>query len=424
MAGQKLVITEYGAIEGRDCTTAIQKVIDQASAGDMVVVPKGIFLTGSLFLKNNMELHLEKGAVLMALQEEEAFPMIWTRVAGVEMEWPAAVINALGKDHVKITGEGCIDGHGEHWWRKYWGEDRMGGMRKEYDSQGLRWAVDYDCTRVRNVLIMNGTDIVIQGITSKRSGFWNIHLCYCRNVHVDGVHICENRGPSTDGIDIDSSSEVVVENCDISCSDDNICMKAGRDADGLRVNRVCENVTVRNCVLREGSGITLGSETSGGIRNIFVDHISFYGTGCGFRIKSASTRGGILEHIRVSHLKMINVHTCFPFQLQWNPSYSLCEIPKEYDGVIPERWRILTQAVPEKKGIPFVHDVKISHVTADFTEDYPKEGKSVAFDLQGYPESPITDVYLEDIRIRARKFGNMEHVTGLICKNMEITVES
>ena len=130
----------------------------------------------------------------------------------------------------------------------------IGATRKEYDAKGLRWIVDYDVKRVRTVLVQNSSDITVKGITFKNAGFWTIQLLYSHHLTVNGVIIKNNEdgsGPSTDGVDVDSSSWVLIENCDIDCNDDNFCLKAGRDWDGLRVNRPTEYVVIRKCYCTE-----------------------------------------------------------------------------------------------------------------------------------------------------------------------------
>ena len=162
-----------------------------------------------------------------------------TRVAGIEMRWPAALINVYEQSSVRIFGLGIIDGDGKQWWDKYW------QLRQEYDSKGLRWAADYDAQRPRLIQIYKSDNVDLQGLTLRRSGFWTVHICYSSKVTVDGITIRNNiggRGPSTDGIGVDSSSDVLVQNADIECNDDAVVMKAGRDADGLRVHRPTENV--------------------------------------------------------------------------------------------------------------------------------------------------------------------------------------
>lgn len=417
-------IQEYGAVgDGKtDCTRAIQAAIDAAAAdGGRVVLPEGSYLSGALFLKSGIEFCIEEGAVLSGMQSEEAYPFVPSRVAGVEMDWPAGLLNVLGQKKVVISGTGTIDGQGEYWWKKYWGDDRKGGMRGIYEPQGLRWAVDYDCTRPRNVIVMDSEDIELKSFSCLRSGFWNIHLCYSRNVHVDGVRIGENAGPSTDGIDIDSCENVLIERAEISCNDDSICVKAGRDADGLRVNRVCENITIQNCRLYAGAGITLGSETSGGIRNIVIRDNYYEGTGNGFRIKSARTRGGVLEKITVERLTMVNVRRVFSFLLDWNPTYSYCALPEGYTGEVPERWKKLIEPVPEEKGIPRVRDIRIRDIKASYTPDY--EGISVAFEAEAFEGFPMEEISFENVEIQAKELGHIRGIRNWKLTNVALSIE-
>ena len=409
-------IKDYGAAgDGiTPATAAIQAAVDGAAAvKGMVVVPPGTFLTAPLFLKSGIEFHLSEGAVLLAVTDEEQYPQVWSRVAGIEMEWPAGVLNIIGQTDVTISGQGIIDGQGQVWWHKYWGEDHRGGMRKTYEQQELRWAVDYDCKRPRNLLAMNSRRLTVREITSRRSGFWNLHVCYCEDVLVADVQIRDNEGPSTDGIDLDSCRRVTVENCTISCNDDNICVKSGRDADGLRVARPCEDITIRNCRLLAGSGLTLGSETSGDIRRVNVEKITFEGTDCGLRIKSARTRGGIVEDIQVRRLKMNRVKTAFSFLLDWNPSYSYCTIPQGWTDEVPAHWEVLLEPVPADMGIPTVREIVIEDVAAAADQ---------AFEIEGYERKPINGVSWNRVRIEAREFGRINHVKQFRFTDMEVNI--
>lgn len=415
-------IRNYGACEGGNslCTDAIQRAIGEAAGcGGEVVIPEGVYLSGAVFLKSGMSLCLEKGAVLLGTTDEAEYPLLESRVAGVEMKWPAALVNVRDARNVKICGEGTIDGQGEYWWNKYWGWDRKGGMRALYEKKGLRWAVDYDCFRVRNLAAFRAENLELCGFTSRRSGFWNIHLCYCKEAKINGLTIRDNDGPSTDGIDIDSCCNVAVENCSISCNDDNICLKSGRDADGLRVNRVCENVLIRNNRLFEGGGITLGSETSGGIRNVLITDNRFENTYAGFRMKSARTRGGTISGIEVRNLKMQNVKYPFSFLFDWNPSYSYCSIPEELRDEHPDYWEILAEKVPEEKGLPVAEDISIRNVQADVTEDGQE---STAFDIQGLKESPFRSISFRDIAITADRFGVIANAEDVSLSNVKVSI--
>ncbi|MDO5423470.1 MAG: glycosyl hydrolase family 28 protein [Eubacteriales bacterium] len=406
-----------------DVTGKLQKLLDDAGKEKgCAVVARGIYRTGSLFLHSDMELHLEEGAVLLGSQEEAAYPLMQTRAAGIEMEWMGALLNAIDCENIRISGPGTLDGQGEIWWEKFWGKDRNGGMCRDYAEKGLRWAADYDCIRPRLVQLRNCRHVVCEDFHLTRSGFWNLHVCYCQDVRISGIRITDAQGPSTDGIDIDSSSEVLVENCDISCNDDNIVLKAGMNADGMRVNRICEKVEVRNCILREGMGLAFGSDMAGGIDQIYLHDLQFRGTDNGVYVKSAKIRGGFLDHIRVENLHMVNVGYAVNLNTNWFPDFSYPQIPADYQGEIPKRWKLLTEKVPAGKGMPEVRDMRISSLTATYEESYT--GKSVAFFIQAYDSHPIRNVRMEHVRITAKEFGSIRQVENLSLNDVEVTVKT
>lgn len=386
-----------------------------------VLVPAGTYLTSSIFLGSNMEFHLEEGAVLLGTTEEARYPVMRTRVAGIEMDWPVAILNINGQENVRVSGKGTIDGQGPYWWKKYWGEDKTGGMRREYDAAGLRWCVDYDCRRVRNLIVMESRNVELSDFESIRSGFWNVHICYSEDVHVEGLYIHDNDGPSTDGIDIDSCSRVTVEHCRVACNDDSICIKSGRDADGLRVNRICRDVVIQDCEILTGCGVTIGSETSGGAKNIIVRNLKYHNTDCGFRMKSARTRGGLIEDVLVENLEMVNVKYPFNMCLNWHPAYSYCEIPAGYAGEVPQHWRTLLQPVEPERGIPQVRNITVRNVVSENEADYT--GTSRAFEIDAFPEKPMTNVVFENVKIHAKELGRIQGVKGWSWNGVEISID-
>src|SRR5882757_5377502 len=281
-------------------TAAIQRAIDAAAAANgTVLVSPGTYLTGSLFLKSGITFLVEEGATLIGSQRLEDYPLLPTRIAGIEMTWPAALINTRDQHNITITGKGTIDGDGPIWWKSYW------DLRAQYEPKGLRWASDYDAKRPRLILFQNSENIHLGGgITLKRSGFWTVQVLYSHDITIDGVIIRNNeggKGPSTDGIDIDSSHDILVAHADIDVNDDALCLKSGRDSDGLRVNRPTYNVVLRDSIIRHGAAaVTIGSETSGGFRNIEAYNLTaLSGVGSGVLIKSAHTRGGFAKDIRI-----------------------------------------------------------------------------------------------------------------------------
>jgi polygalacturonase len=401
-----IVANDYGA-KG-DSTTlntqAIQKAIDAAAAvGGTVTLNPGTYLTGSLFLKSGVTLDVAEGVTLIGSGHLDDYPMLPTRVAGIEMTWPAALMNIRDQHDVKITGKGTIDGDGPIWWKAYW------DLRASYEPRGLRWAADYDCRRPRLILIQNSSAVELGGgIVLKRSGFWTVQILYSHDVHVDGVTIRNNeggRGPSTDGIDIDSSEHVLVEHADIDVNDDALCLKAGRDADGLRVNRPTEHIVLRDSIIRHGAAaVTIGSETSGGFRDIEAYNITaLSGVPSGVLFKSAHTRGGFAEDIRIHDLTLEGVAIPIHFTMNWNPSYSYAVIPAGLTDV-PPYYKVLATPVPEAQGLPHFKDVHLWNIKAT--------GARQAFNVSAYPNAPLENFRLDHLDIEAATAGTIANAKG------------
>lgn len=399
-------------------TEAIQKAIDACSraGGGVVVIRKGYYRTGALFIKGGVNLHLEKEAVLIASENFEDYPERMTRIAGIEMEWPVGVINFEGVRNAALTGEGIIDCRGKFCWDKYW------RMRQEYVKRGLRWIVDYDAKRIRGIVVSGCEDISLKDFTLLRTGFWGCQLVYSGHCTVDDIRINNNlggHGPSTDGIDVDSSSDILIENAYIDCNDDNICLKAGRDADGLRVNRPTERVVIRNCIAAKGGGlVTIGSETSGGIRDVLAYDLESEGTSTMLRLKSAINRGGTVERIYVTRCKGENVKNVLVADLNWNPSYSYSKLPEEYEGKeIPAHWKVmLTPVVPKEKGYPHFRSVYMSHISVKNAATYIN-AKGHDADLR------ITDFYLYKHDIEAKKAGQVSFSENFCLEDIRVKAE-
>ncbi len=410
-------VADHGAAnDGKTLATkAIQAAIDACAAkgGGVVAFEPGAYLTGSIFVKAGVNLRLDKDVTLLGSQDLVDYPEIDTRVAGIEMKWPAALINVLDQENVAITGEGTVHAQGKPFWDKYWTM-----RRQEYEPKGLRWIVDYDCKRPRTLLVSRSSHVTLKGFTLKQAGFWTVHILYSKNVTVDGLVIRNNidgSGPSTDGIDIDSSSFVLVQHCDIDCNDDNFCLKAGRDWDGLRVNRPTEYVVIRDCISRKGGGlITCGSETSGGIRHVVAYGLQAEGTGVGLRFKSAKTRGGIVEDIHFRDIEMSGVGTVVEVAMNWNPSYSYSSLPEGYDPqTIPPHWKTMLQQVePPEKGIPEVKDVYFSGIKVT--------GGGTAISASGMPESIVKNFRFKNVQIEARSAGRIASARGWRFENVTL----
>lgn len=392
---------DFGAVgDGETINTRpIQAAIDAAAGagGGTVVLKPGVYLSGSLFVKSNVTLLIGRGATLKGLRDIAAYPMVRTRVAGIEMEWPAGLLNIYQQKNARITGEGLVDGDGKVFWDAYW------AMRRDYDPKGLRWAADYDCRRPRLIHVYDADAVEVSGLNLARSGFWTVHVCYSRDVKVSDLIIRNNlggRGPSTDGIDIDSSERVLVERCDISVNDDALCIKAGRDWDGLRVARPCRQVKVRDCIVRDAhAGMTFGSETSGGFEDIEVSGLRIeYPVPLGIFFKSGHTRGGVINNIALKNIHLQDVATLFRVNLNWYPNYSYAQIPAGIAD-IPDYWRALATPVPREQGIPRIRDVRLSDIKA--------VGGKIGFEAAAYEEAPLRDFTFDRLDWDVREAGGI-----------------
>ncbi len=417
---------DYGAVgDGKTLTTAaLQRALDAAAdaGGGTVDLQPGVYLTGALFLKSHTRLVVGKGVTLLGTSLKSGYPLVQTRAAGIEMPWPAALINIDGQSDVSIEGAGTIDGDGKPWWDAFW------SRVPDYQMRGLRWAVDYDVQRPELIRVYKSDAVRIGGgLLLKRSAFWTVHICYSTNVAVSGVTIRDNDGskdlgPSTDGVDIDSSRHVLVEGVDIENNDDGICLKAGMNADGLRVNRPTEDVEIRNSIIRAGiSGIAFGSDTAGGFRNIRIHGITILsGVRYGIYMKATHTRGGWTQAVSIRNVRMSGVKTAIEIDLNYFPAFSTPKIPAGIEHnlppgltAIPSYWSILAAPVDPARGTPHFRDVTL--------EDIRAEDAGTAFGVNAAPDAPLEHFVLRDIDLRARHAGSIEHTLGWRLKNVRVS---
>lgn len=298
-----LTITDFGAIpDGRTLSTAsIQHAIDKAAENSAeVVVPAGVFLSGSIFLKPGVSLKLEKGAVLLGSNRIEDYPKRETRIEGHFENWRMALVNAQSMEQVRISGEGRLDGNGILFWAQFW------QRRKENPK-----CTNLEVERPRLVFIDRCQDVRIEGISLRDSGFWNLHLYRCSGVVLHGLDIKAPTkghilGPSTDGIDVDSCRDVTIRKCRISVNDDNIALKgskgpmADKDTDSPPV----ENILVEDCSFGDGNGmITCGSEATT-VRNVTVRNCVITGSATLLTLKLRPDTPQHYERILIENIEL------------------------------------------------------------------------------------------------------------------------
>lgn len=415
-----LNVKEYGAVgDGKTIdTSSIQRVLDKAS-GSKVIIPEGIYLVGALFIRSNTTIIFESGAKFLALKDIKEFPEIFSRVAGVEMYWPAAILNLINVTNVDIQGPGLINGSGPYWWNIYWGKDQKSGRRQWYDEHNLRWIADYEIKRVRSILIYKSNNIRIKDLILEEAGFWNLQITYSTEVEISQITIQKNTGPSTDGIDIDSSENIHIHDCLLSCGDDCIAIKSGRDGDGLRVNKPTQQVEIDHCTILSGYGVTIGSEVSGSIRYINIHDMKFLNSGCGFRMKSAVDRGGIIENIVVSNLLMKNTRFPFSWLMTWHNQYN--KKTQQNLESKPDFWKSVAEQIPLNNQGTQVRNITVNNVVAQITEDYKLSSR--AFDIRALDFKPMENITFENVKIQASEFGYIEAVNNLNLKNVLLSIK-
>ncbi len=318
-------ITKFGAVgDGQtDCTSAIAKAIDACAeaGGGRVVVSAGEFLTGAIHLKSNVDLHLvaTNSVLKFSTDPKQYLPAVFTRFEGIECWNYSPLIFAAGQKNIAITGAGTLDGQADdsNWlaWkgRKGGGAGTQTAARKRLDKMNndgvpveQRHFGEGDFLRPPFVEFSLCRNVLIDGVKIRRSPMWEIHPLLCTNVIVRGVDI-SSHGANNDGCDPESCCDVLIEKCIFDTGDDCIAIKSGRNADGRRVNVPSQNIIIRDCTMRDGhGGTTIGSEISGGCRNVFVENCEMDSPelACALRLKSNAMRGGVLENI---FMRNINV---------------------------------------------------------------------------------------------------------------------
>ena len=323
------LITDYGAVEG-DSTALYHESINNAilachnAGGGKVVVPQGTFYTGPITLLSNVNLHIEKGATLkFSTNPTDYFPAVLSRWEGIDCYNAHPLIYAYKAENIALTGEGTLDGQGSKtdWWYMKGGRHTVEGMPDQITSGGRarlfgaaengipveeRIMTPADALRPPFVSFMNCTSALIEGVYITNSPFWVIHPIFCQDLIVRGVRI-NSHGPNNDGCDPESCKNVLIENCVFDTGDDCIAIKSGRNNDGRKWNIPSENIVVRRCQMKDGhGGVVVGSEISGGYRNLYVEDCEMDSPNLDrvVRIKTNACRGGVIENIFVRNVRV------------------------------------------------------------------------------------------------------------------------
>jgi polygalacturonase len=399
-------ITKYGAIADgtSNCGEALKQAIAACAqaGGGRVVVPAGDFLTGAIHLRSNVNLHISRDATLRFNPDPRLYlPAVYTRWEGVECMNYSPFIYAFEQGNVAVTGSGTLDGraNAEHWW-PWNGNPFYGGGRDRPNQMAARNRLiqmgendtpvservfgDGSYLRPNFIQFYRCKNVLVDGVTVKNSPMWQIHPVLCSNVTVRNVTVASH-GPNNDGCNPESSRDVLIEDCLFDTGDDCIAIKSGRNRDGRRIGVPSENIIVRNCRMQDGhGGVTIGSEASGGVRNVFAENCRMDSPNLdrALRLKTNSVRGGFIENIFMRNVKVGQVA----------------------DAVF--RADLFYEEGDAGKFPPTVRNIEMINVTS--------EKSRYALYLRGYKQAPLRDIRLEQC-----SFGNVaepdviENVEGL-----------
>jgi len=406
----RYVITDFGAVgDGKTLNTkAIQAAIDKCAStkdGGVLVVPKGTFVSGAIFLKQGVNLLLEKDGVLKGSRNPDDYPQVQTRWEGTEEMWTSAFVNAFDVTGLIISGDGAIDGSGENWGNRppepaAASTDAAAAVLAPVAPPPPPASPRQYRGRPRLVAIQNAKDVLVTGVTLEHQAVWCLFILYSQNVEVEGVTIRgDHSTPSADGMDIDSSKHVHVNRVDIDTNDDCLSIKSGKDADGLRVNRPAEDILIENSHFGAGgSGVDMGSETSGGIRNVVIQNcVMDSNNAAPIRFKSAPSRGGLVENITYRNLVLHQTRQFIEMNLNWSNRAMARQAPP-----------------PPANPLPSFRNVKIINVSGD---------AQVAGTINGLPDSLIQGVTFQNCHITANTGLKITHARDIDLSGLTLDVK-
>ena len=426
-------------------TTAFEKAIAALSkkGGGHLIVPQGVWLTGPIVLKSNIDLHLEVGAVIQFSGDENLYPVIRTSFEGLDTRRCQSPLSANGAENISITGQGVIDGNGQYWrpvkkgkmtegqWKEvlsrpggveakpgYWVPNQAyADVEKSANMNVPKAQTDEEWNAIKRFLrpvmvsLVSCKNVLLQGVIFQNSPAWNLHPLMCENIILDNV-LARNPfyAQNGDALDLESCKNALIVNSKFDAGDDGICIKSGKDADGRRRGIPCENVVVNGCTVFAGhGGFVVGSEMSGGVKNILVENCQFLGTDVGLRFKSTRGRGGIVENIYIDNISMTDIKTdAITFNMYYGGK-SVAEMLA--DGDNPDN----VTKMPVTEETPIFRNIDIKNIICN--------GAGRAMEFNGLPEMPINGIRLQNIQIMAKSDAVFNNCQNIKQRNVHITVD-
>lgn len=429
-------LTDFGGVN--DGVTKNTEAFAKAMAhlaqkgGGHLVVPEGIWYTGPISFESNVDLHLDRGALILFSEDLSDYPVMPSNWEGVSTHRAMSPLSAKDKENIMISGFGTINGNGQNWrpvkkskmtdaqWSAllkkgavnkkgdiWFPNQRILEVYEDKDLQGKAFGGDkekieyiHDFLRPVMLSFIRCKNVMLKDATFENSPAWNLHPFLCENLIIDNVNV---RNPwyaqNGDGIDIESCTNVLVVNSSFDVGDDAICIKSGKDKDGRDRGIPCSNVLIDGCTVYHGhGGFVIGSEMSGGAKDMVVKNCVFIGTDVGLRFKSTRGRGGVVENIHIDGVKMSDIAgEALIFDLYYGGK-------SNGNGTVP----------PVTEETPSFKDIYMNNVTC-------RSAKSAAF-FNGLPEMPIKNIQIRNSRFRADKGMTLNYVDGLLLDNVILDI--
>ncbi|MFC4873806.1 glycoside hydrolase family 28 protein [Negadavirga shengliensis] len=440
-------IRDFGAVPDglTKNTEAIAEAIDHVvgHGGGKVIIPRGMWLTGPVTLKSNLNLHLEEGALLLFSRDFDDYPLVETSFEGLNTVRCISPINAREVENIAITGKGIIDGNGDAWrpvkkgkmtdaqWKKLLAsggvlsDDRQMWFPTESSKKGYVNSSNFNVPDMINkeelesvkdflrpvmVSIVNSKRVLLDGPTFQNSPAWNIHPLMSEEVIIRNLNV---RNPwysqNGDGLDLESCKNVLIYNNTFDVGDDAICFKSGKDKDGRERGIPTENVVVKNNVVYHGhGGFVVGSEMSGGVKNVHVSSCTFIGTDIGLRFKSTRGRGGVVENIWISDIDMVNIPAeAIGFNLFYSGNSPVLEEDQSADDEARKEDLVpVTEETPSFRNI-YMKDIRVTN-------------SEISVSFMGLPEMKLQNIRLENALLEAKKGITAIDADGLELVNVKM----
>ena len=438
-------IVKYGAVpDGITLNTkSINDAITECSkkGGGVVIIPAGLWVSGPVELKSNVNLHLQKNAILQASDDFTQYKLVKGNWEGLPQFRNQSPVWAEGQQNIAITGFGIIDGAGDAWrmvkrekltetqWKKllesggvlsddkktwYPNEQSLKGSRLKNPGEITAEKTDdfyagvKDFLRPNLLVITNCSRILLEGVTFQNSPAWCLHPLMSSDITIRSLQV---KNPwyaqNGDGIDLESCKNVLIENSVFDVGDDGICIKSGRDEAGRKRGMPTQDVIVRNCVVYHAhGGFVIGSEMSGGAKNIYVENCSFIGTDIGLRFKTTRGRGGVVENIFINNVSMKDI----PGEAILFDMYYAAQDPIVLSG--------------EKREPPRIETLPVSEATPQFRNFYIKNvvcnGAEKAIFVRGLPEMNVKNIVMENMVLQSKHGLDFTEASDITLKNVQI----